>query len=171
MQRSKGNAIAELQSGVQDMRIRIDPQVQAVLDARRIAADEVRKVIESAEDTKSLFSNRVTGHVFAFFNLSNATYWVEYRREAEGITIFSAYAHRMRILEGFNMPPKSKRDAADWLCLKCSLPLEVATVKLTYLDETFAADAPACPSCQQVFISEKDAVEKMALAEKMLEDK
>ena len=153
------------------MRIRIDPQVQAVLDARRITVDEVRKVIEFAEDTKNLFTNRATGHAVASLSLSNTTYWVEYRREAEVFTVFSAYAHRMRILEGFNMPPKSKRDAADWLCLKCSLPLEVATVKLKYLDETFAADAPACPSCQQVFISEKDAVEKMALAEKMLEDK
>jgi hypothetical protein len=75
----------------------------------------------------------------------------------------------MKILEGFNMPPKVKRAATDWSCLKCSVSLELATVKLTYLDETFAADTLACPSCQRVFVSETDAVGKMAPAEKMLE--
>jgi len=51
------------------------------------------------------------------------------------------------------------------------VPLERATVKLTYLDETFGVDLPSCPSCQRVFVSEENALQKMALAEKMLEDK
>jgi hypothetical protein len=155
----------------EELKIKVDAQVEAILEGRRIAVDEVRKVIEFAENTKNLFINRSTGHFLASLSLSNITYWVEYGREGELFTVFTAYSHRMKILEGFNMPPNVKRPPTDWSCLKCSLSLEWATVKLTYLDETFAADTPACPSCQRAFVSETDAVEKMALAEKMLEDK
>jgi hypothetical protein len=77
----------------------------------------------------------------------------------------------MEILEGFNMPPKAMKKDPEWLCVECGAFLEMATVKLTYLDETFAAETLACPSCRRVFVSEADAVDKMAPAEKMLEDK
>jgi hypothetical protein len=151
--------------------IKIDPQARPLLDERRIAVDEIRKVIEFAESTKYLFTNRVTGHCLGSLNLSNTTYWVEYGRETDSFMVYGAYTHRMKILEGLNMPAKVKSTSTDWACSKCSVPLESVTVKLTYLDETFAADTLACPSCQRVFVSEEDAVEKMAPAEKMLEDK
>ena len=77
----------------------------------------------------------------------------------------------MKILHGFNMPSKKEQTITDWLCTACALPLELATVKLAYLDETFAVDIPACPACQRVLVSEEQAVAKMALAERMLEDK
>ena len=153
------------------MRIRLDPYVEAVLDERRIALDEVRKVIEFAEGANALFTNRITGHALASLSISNTTYWVEYGQEAGLFVIYRAYTHRMKFIEGSNSPPRMKRAATDWACFKCSLPLEWATVKLLYLDEAFAADTPACPRCQRVLVSEKDAVEKMALAEKMIEDK
>jgi hypothetical protein len=149
----------------------IDPQVEAKLETRRISQEEIRKVIESAENARSLFTHRVTGRCLASLSLPNATYWVEYGREDDAFRVYSAYTHRMKILEGFNMPPKVKGGAMEWLCMKCSVPLELATVKLTYLDETFAAETPACPVCQRALVSEEDAVKKMALAEKMLEDK
>ncbi|MBT0894439.1 DNA-binding protein [Geobacter hydrogenophilus] len=69
------------------------------------------------------------------------------------------------------MPSKKEPEEIGWLCAKCDLPLELAAVKLTYLDETFVVDLPACPSCQRVLVSEENAVGKMALAEQMLEDK
>jgi hypothetical protein len=77
----------------------------------------------------------------------------------------------MRILEGYNLPSKKPPQECDWVCVRCDAPLEFAVVKLAYLDETFAADIPSCPSCQRVFVSEENAVVKMALAERMLEDK
>jgi hypothetical protein len=77
----------------------------------------------------------------------------------------------MKILHGFNLPSKKEQTSTDWHCTACALPLELATVKLAYLDETFAVDIPACPACQRVFVSEEQAVAKMALAERMLEDK
>jgi hypothetical protein len=153
------------------LKIKVDAQVKAILEERRIKPDEVRKVIEFAERTKTLFTNRVTGHCLASLSLSSTTYWVEYGREADSFMVYGAYTHRMKILQGFNMPAKVKSTSTDWACSKCSVPLESVTVKLTYLDETFAADTLACPSCQRVYVSEEDAVEKMAPAEKMLEDK
>lgn len=149
----------------------VDPQVEALLEERRITEEEIRNVIESADSARSVFTHSLTGRCLASLSLPNATTWVEYSRDADSFRVYSAYTHRMKIIEGFNMPPKVKGGAMEWLCMKCSVPLELATVKLTYLDETFAADTPACPVCQRALVSEEDAVRKMALAEKMLEDK
>ncbi|HUH65639.1 MAG TPA: hypothetical protein VLZ07_04335 [Syntrophales bacterium] len=152
------------------MRIEIDPQTSALLESRGIRVEDIEKVITQAAETKKGFTNAGTGHSLASYRPSKTTYWIEYGCEQDVCRIYTAYSHRMEILEGFNLPAKIKK-TTDWVCLKCAVPLEVATVKLTYLDETFAADTPACPSCHIVFISESDAVEKMALAEKLLEDK
>jgi hypothetical protein len=142
-----------------------------LLEERGIKSEDIRKTIAAAEQMKNLFRNSATGHTLAYHRPSKISYWVEYVREGDIYRICRAYSHRMVILEGFNLPAKQKKTLPEWLCVECSISLELATVKLTYLDETFAAETPACPSCQRVFISESDAVEKMALAEKMLEDK
>jgi hypothetical protein len=156
--------------GYESVRIEADPKIGVLLEGRGIRVEDIQKVIAYAEVTKNFFTNSSTGHSLACRRPSKTTYWAEYGREADFYRIYSAYSHRMEILEGFNMPAKLMK-TMDWFCNKCGVPLELATVKLSYLDETFAADTPACPSCQRVFVSEEDAVEKMALAEKMLEDK
>lgn len=153
------------------MRVEIAPQIEAVLEERRIGLDEVRKVIEFAEDTKNLFTNRVSGHYLASLIVGAATYWIEYGREADWFTIYGAYTHRMKILEGFNPSPELNRPGTDWSCLKCDKLLEWAMVKLTYLNQTFETGTLACFSCQRVFISEEIAVGKMAMVEMLLEDK
>jgi hypothetical protein len=154
------------------MVIEIDADVAALFDERRIEMDDVRNAIANAEATGNAFLDRITGHRIACYRPSTVTYWVDYGIEGNRVKVFGAYSHRMQIVEGFNMPSTKSRGRSDdrW-CMKCDLPLEFVTVKLTYLDETFGVDLPACPSCQRVFVSEEDAVQKMALAEKMLEDK
>ena len=153
------------------MTLQIDPEIAALLEERGITRADVEGVVALARQTGGLFTNRATGHHLACHRPSKVTFWVECAEAEDGCRIVSAYSHRMKVLEGFNLPAKAKGGDPDWLCAKCNVPLETATVKLTYLDETFATGMPACPSCQRVFVSEKDAVEKMALAEKMLEDK
>jgi hypothetical protein len=153
------------------MVITVDAQIGILLEERGIRLSDIQKAVAYAKETGNLFKNRTTGHHLTYHRPSKTTYWVECGREENVCRIFNAYSHRMKILEGFNMPAKPKDEGIDWVCVKCDALLEPATVKLTYLDETFAADIPACPSCQRVFVSEKNAVEKMALAEKMLEDK
>ena len=152
-------------------RLHIDLQLQKLLEERGIRQETLLQVISAAEADRRFHIDPVTGHQLAYHSFPQVTYWVEYQRDGQGYTIFSAYSHRMKILEGFNLPPKQAEAHLTWRCAACDVALEMATVKLTYLDETFAVDLPACPSCQRVLISEENAVRKMALAEKMLEDK
>jgi hypothetical protein len=151
--------------------IEIDAQLGSILEERGIEPEDIRGVLAAAAPVKNLFRNCATEHTLAYYRASRTTYWVEYGRQGNRYRIYSAYSHRMEIMEGFNLPAKERKTIPDWICVPCGVFLEMATVKLTYLDETFAAETPACPSCQRVFVREADAVEKMALAEKMLEDK
>jgi len=59
----------------------------------------------------------------------------------------------------------------EWLCTKCSLPLEMGKVDVGYLGSMFPVDLLRCPNCGQVFIPEDLAEGKMAEVEKLLEDK
>lgn len=152
-------------------RLQIGLQLQKQLEERGIRQETLLQVIAAAEIDHRFHIDPVTGHRLVYHSLPQVTYWVEYQQDGEGYTIFSAYSHRMKILEGFNLPPKQAAAPLTWRCAACDVALEIATVKLTYLEETFAVDLPACPSCQRVLISEENAVKKMALAEKMLEDK
>jgi len=55
--------------------------------------------------------------------------------------------------------------------MKCSLPLEMAKVGISYLGNGFPVDLLRCPGCGLVFIPEDLALGKMAEVEKLLEDK
>lgn len=149
----------------------MEPQVRSLLDERGIREEDLRQVLAFAEQEQLFHASRSTGHKLAYFSPAKVTYWVEYAQEEGGVRIFTAYSHRMRILEGYNLPPKKAAEEDDWVCARCDVPLEMASVKLAYLDETFAVDIPSCPTCQRVFVTEENAVTRMALAERMLEDK
>ena len=153
------------------MPIHVETAIVKLLDERGIRHSDIEMVIAYVKETGNFFNNPLNGRRLAYHRPSTTTFWVECEEQGGVCTILSAYSHRMRILEGLNTPANGKGEALDWVCAKCNIRLEQATVKLSYLDETFTANIPACPSCQRVFVSEKDALEKMALAEKMLEDK
>ncbi len=149
----------------------LDKDVAEVLEGRGIRTGDVEGVLAYVRETGNFFMEGSGERCLAYHKADKTTYWVEYAREDDGYRVFTAYSHRMQILEGLNMPAGNRDEKIDWACAKCARPLEWATVKLTYLDETFAVDIPACPSCRRPLVSEKNAVEKMAMAEKMLEDK
>lgn len=56
-------------------------------------------------------------------------------------------------------------------CARCKVELEEREVSFHYLGSTFAASAPVCPSCGQVYISEELAQGRIREVEEMLEDK
>ena len=149
----------------------IEPAVGETLEQRGIREEDIRQVLAVAQAGKRFLRQPATGRHLASFTPAAVTYWVEYGREGEGYRVFGAYSHRMRVLEGFNLPSRKEQPESGWVCGGCEIPLALATVKLKYLDETFAVDLPACPACQRVLISEEQAVKKMAMAERMLEDK
>jgi hypothetical protein len=62
-------------------------------------------------------------------------------------------------------------EESDWLCVKCSLPLEIGQVNVGYLEFMFPVDLLRCAKCGQVFIPEDLALGKMAEVEKILEEK
>jgi len=150
--------------------LRIDADVKAVLEKRGIREEDILRVLDFAEETGNVYIHPDSGHCLAYFTPATTTYWIEFGREGGAYRIHRAYSHRMEILHGFNMPAK-KQQTLDWTCTKCDRRLELATVKLKYMEETFGVDIPACPSCQRIFVTEEDATQRMALAEKMLEDK
>jgi len=171
-----GEAVRPARPGLQvgdreTTNMEIDPELEPVLEKRGIKTEDIHKIVAAPEGQKNSFKNTTTGHFLVYSRPSHTTYWVEYGRENNRYRIYRAYSHRMEVLEGFNLPAKVNQSFPEWLCTKCGIALELATVKLTYLEETFAAETPACPSCQRVLVREDDAVKKMALAEKMLEDK
>lgn len=58
-----------------------------------------------------------------------------------------------------------------WLCANDNTPLEMAPVKIAYLDSIFPVDLPRCPKCGMIYVPESLALGKMAEVEKSLEDK
>jgi RNase P subunit RPR2 len=59
----------------------------------------------------------------------------------------------------------------EWVCRKCSRPLEPGTVTVEYMGNQFTTELPTCPGCGFVLISEALALGKMAEVEQILEDK
>ncbi|MDD3846780.1 MAG: hypothetical protein PHC90_10525 [Syntrophorhabdaceae bacterium] len=152
------------------VKLEVDADVDLVLEERGIRQEDIERVLDFAKETGNFYIHHATGHCLAYFTPSGTTYWVEFGREGDTYRIYKAYSHRMEILHGFNMDAK-RQETLEWICVKCDRKLELATVKLKYMEETFGVEIPACPSCQRIFVSEEDATGKMALAEKMLEDK
>ncbi|MBM3301643.1 MAG: hypothetical protein FJY85_17055 [Deltaproteobacteria bacterium] len=63
------------------------------------------------------------------------------------------------------------REAAEWRCGKCDVPLEAGTVEVAYMGSKYPVELPRCPRCGIVFIPEQLALGKMAQVEQLLEDK
>jgi len=57
------------------------------------------------------------------------------------------------------------------ICHKCSIPLALGKVTLSYLGSDFPVELYKCPQCGLVFIPEELAKGKMEQVEKALEDK
>ncbi|NLE75080.1 MAG: DNA-binding protein [Actinobacteria bacterium] len=62
-------------------------------------------------------------------------------------------------------------DDLRWMCCRCSRPLEVGPVELTYLGNSFTLELPRCPDCGLYLIPEELATGRMAEVEQILEDK
>lgn len=57
------------------------------------------------------------------------------------------------------------------ICSQCNCPLELKRVDFEYLGHTFFADAPRCPACGEVYLSEELIKGRVAEVEMELEDK
>lgn len=57
------------------------------------------------------------------------------------------------------------------ICGKCRCPLEERRVDFEYMGHVFFADAPRCPQCGAVYLSEDLVRGRVAEVERELEDK
>ena len=75
----------------------ISPEVQQILEDRRILISDIRKVIHHAESTGEILVHPETGHTLAAFKPCKVTFWVEYSATGSGFTLHNAYSHRMEV--------------------------------------------------------------------------
>ncbi len=79
--------------------VQISPELLEKLEGRHILKEDILRVIYEAEQNKTAFLDRQSGHLLASWRPSRVTYWVEYsvdeRPEGRVFTVHDAYSHRM----------------------------------------------------------------------------
>jgi RNase P subunit RPR2 len=66
---------------------------------------------------------------------------------------------------------KSMETGEQWVCTKCGRPLSERQVQVRYLGNAFSVTMFTCIECGTAMVTEEMALNKMAEAEKILEDK
>ena len=79
--------------------LQMDPEVESLLETRRILKEDIRKVIRHVQNGGQVFRHPDTGHWLTCFRPYQATFWVEFSSLDGGYRIHNAYAHRMEVLE------------------------------------------------------------------------
>ena len=60
---------------------------------------------------------------------------------------------------------------AEWYCFKCNEKTEAAEINLVYMDIEAKQEGLRCPKCSGSYLTEDVALDKVARAEKMIEQK
>jgi len=89
-----GSSLEEYENIVLEM----SEEVRRRIDDRRILEDDIRKVINHAEQSGKRLQNAGTGHFLAYLQSENVTFWVEYSPADNGFSVHNAYCHRMNIV-------------------------------------------------------------------------
>ena len=85
-------------AGYRKIVLRVTPEVETILESRRILKEDVRKVIAHAESGGPRFRHPDTGQFLAVFRPGHVTFWVAYSPLTDGFSVHNAYAHRMEVL-------------------------------------------------------------------------
>ena len=89
-----GSSLEEYENIVMEM----SEEVRRRIDDRRILEDDIRKVINHAEQSGKRLQNAGIGHFLAYLQSENVTFWVEYSPGNNGFLVHNAYCHRMNIV-------------------------------------------------------------------------
>ncbi|HTY20639.1 MAG TPA: 4Fe-4S dicluster domain-containing protein [Geobacteraceae bacterium] len=81
-----------------NIRLDMTDEARKRMDDRRILENDIRKVIDHAEQSGNRLRNTGTGHFLAYLQSGNVTFWVEYSPGDDGFNIHNAYCHRMKIV-------------------------------------------------------------------------
>jgi glutamate synthase (NADPH/NADH) small chain len=75
----------------------ISDEVRALLEKRMILDEDIRRVVEHAEQSGEKLLGAAPGRVLASWRPNAVTYWVEYSLEAGTIVVHNAWSHRMQV--------------------------------------------------------------------------
>ena len=100
LQRHFWHESPEADANHQPITLQMDPEVETLLETRRILKEDIEKVLRHAETSGQTFRHRDTGHLLACFRPYQAAFWVEYSPTDDGFQVHDAYAHRMEVLGG-----------------------------------------------------------------------
>jgi glutamate synthase (NADPH/NADH) small chain len=84
------------------IKLHIAPEVQNLLEERRILIEDLQKVIHHAETTGRKLIHPKTGHFKASFKPYKVTFWIEYSPSDGGYIVHNAYTHRMEVTGGIS---------------------------------------------------------------------
>ncbi|MGI5825141.1 MAG: pyridine nucleotide-disulfide oxidoreductase/dicluster-binding protein [Bacillota bacterium] len=77
--------------------LKISESLKSELSENYILEDNIMEVINHCEDTKESVLSKTSNHYFGHLQIGYATYWVEYEKNPDNITLINAYSHRMQI--------------------------------------------------------------------------
>ncbi|MCU0493927.1 MAG: (Fe-S)-binding protein, partial [Chloroflexaceae bacterium] len=98
LQQMWGEPMAD-QASYESIQLIISDEVRARMEERHILDDDVRRVLNHAEQTGARFFNQATGRWLASFRPTAVTYWVEYLPQDGGYLIINTYSHRMEVVQ------------------------------------------------------------------------
>ena len=75
-----------------------EAQAELMMDDRMILKSDVTRVIQSLRETGEAILDEESGLYVTRARLGNVTFWVKYRETETGYRVYSAYSHRMNIL-------------------------------------------------------------------------
>ncbi len=79
------------------IKLLISPALKDILEERLILDEDIRQVVQTAQQTGNRLLNKQTHHFLASQKIGSVTYWVEYKPMGEAYEIYNAYCHRMDI--------------------------------------------------------------------------
>jgi hypothetical protein len=72
-------------------------EIRHLLEKRMILEQDIRRVIDYAEQSGDRIQDQSTGRSVASFRSACVTYWVEYSMEHGGYLVHDAWSHRMEV--------------------------------------------------------------------------
>jgi Fe-S oxidoreductase len=75
----------------------IPDSLKQLLEKRMILEQDVRRTIDSAEESGEIIEDQSTGRRLASLRVACVTYWVEYSLAGDDFEVHDAYSHRMEV--------------------------------------------------------------------------
>lgn len=96
--RELGETGGETVEAYESITLHMTDDVRRRIDERRILEDDIRQVIDHAEQTGKRLLNGETGRYRAYCQMEHVTFWVDYTAGDDGFIVHNAYCHRMNIV-------------------------------------------------------------------------